>query len=103
MVASLKSEKLVVVARPSFFIDGELSSRLSTDLFRMEASEDEEGMARLEAVFLNWGRATETASPDYLYYDGVLLDFGKAIDVYAGEEDNSDKIFSGINSATKES
>jgi phage protein D len=96
MVAGLKSEKLVVVARPSFLIDGELSSRLSTDLFRLEVSEDEEGLARLEAVFLNWGRATETASPDYLYYDGVLLDFGKAIDVYAGEEDNRDKIFSGV-------
>ncbi|CAB5150428.1 hypothetical protein D3OALGA1CA_4386 [Olavius algarvensis associated proteobacterium Delta 3] len=96
MVANVKSRKLVYVARPEFVIDGQLNTRLGTDLYRLEANEDEEGMARLEAVFLNWGRATESASPDYLYFDGQILDFGKGMEIYAGDEDNRDKIFSGI-------
>ena len=96
MVTQVKTNKLVVVARPRFHIDGKPEPRLSTDLINLEATEDEYGITRLESVFLNWGRATDNSIPDYLYYDGAVLYFGKEIQVYAGEEDNSSLIFSGI-------
>lgn len=93
---ALASEHLVVTARPRFEVDGSEEARLAEDLLRLEATEDEEGMARLEAVFLNWGRVDESSEPGFAYFDGTILELGKEIVVHAGAEDNEAQIFQGV-------
>jgi phage protein D len=95
-VPVLASEQLVVSARPRFEVDGNEEARLGEDLLRLEATEDEEGMARLEAVFLNWGRAEESSPPGFMYFDGAVLELGREIVVHAGADDNEARIFKGI-------
>lgn len=89
------TSKLAVSARPRFEIDGRAEPRLTEDLLELEASEDEEGIARLEARFLNWGGKQEGADPDFLYFGGDVIDLGKEITVIAGDDDNEATIFRG--------
>jgi phage protein D len=96
MGTQLKSEQLIQVPRPRFAIDGKPAPKLGEDLQKLEATEDEEGMARLEVILLNWGRRTEDSEPGYIYFDAEALDLGREITVEAGAEDNQDIIFQGI-------
>lgn len=89
------TERLVVSARPRFEVEGEEKSRLGVDLLRLEVSSDEEGMARLEAVFSNWGRKEEGSAPEFLYFDRQILDLGKRLTVKAGESDAEATLFDG--------
>ncbi|MCA9605986.1 MAG: phage late control D family protein [Myxococcales bacterium] len=89
------TEKLAVSARPRFEVDGRSEARLTVDLLELEATEDEDGIARLEARFLNWGGKTEGADPDFLYFDAQTLDLGRTIRVVAGEDDAEDVVFEG--------
>jgi len=93
---ALASEHLVVTARPRFEVDGSEEARLGEDLLRLEATEDEEGMTRLEAVFLNWGRTEESSEPGFAYFDGTILELGNEIVVHAGADDNEAQIFQGV-------
>jgi phage protein D len=96
MAEAAVSRFLVVASRPRFEVDDQPVDRLSADLLRLEASEDEEGMARLEAVFLNWGQPAEGQPPGFLYFDGDKLDLGRRIRVLAGDSDNEGVIFEGV-------
>lgn len=93
------SERLVVSARPVFEIEGEERARLGVDLLRMEITHDEDGLARFEATFLNWGRKEESDSPGFLYFDREILDFGKRIVVKLGDQDHLTTVFDGAVSA----
>jgi len=93
------TSRLVVSARPRFEIEGEEVSRLAIDLLRLEVTHDEEGLSRLEAVFLNWGRREEEQAPGFLYFDREILDLGKRVAVKAGEGDDLATIFDGAVSA----
>ncbi|WP_437656651.1 phage late control D family protein [Sorangium sp. So ce1182] len=81
--------------KPRFTVEGEAQGRLTVDLVRLEASHDEEGMARLEVVLRNWGQPHEGRAPDFLYLDGQILELGRSIEVSAGEGDEETVIFSG--------
>lgn len=95
MAGEATSKRLVVSAKPRFEVEGEERARLAIDLIRLEVSHDEDGPSRLEAVFLNWGRAEEGTAPSYLYFDGQVLDLGKHLVVRAGESDNEAVLFDG--------
>ncbi|XXY52632.1 hypothetical protein WME91_16000 [Sorangium sp. So ce269] len=99
MTQGASTGRLVVSARPRFEIEGEETSRLATDLLRLEITHDEEGMARMEATLLNWGRREESEAPGFLYFDRATLDLGKRILVKAGNEDTLATIFDGTISA----
>ncbi|HZI15779.1 MAG TPA: hypothetical protein VE153_35765 [Myxococcus sp.] len=89
------SQRLVVSARPRFEVEGEAQGRLGVDLLRLEVSHDEDGMARLEAVFLNWGQAEQGRAPGFMYFDERVLALGRRLVVRAGAEDNEAVIFDG--------
>ncbi len=95
MSSGLKSERLILHGRPRFSIDGADQVRLNEDLIRLEVRADEETPACLEAVFKNWGQSRAGAEPNYLYFDGEILELGKAIGVLAGDADNEATLFGG--------
>ncbi len=99
MTEGAANDRLVVSARPVFEIEGEEKSRLGVDLLRMEVAHDEDGLARLEATFLNWGRKEESDAPAFLYFDREVLDLGKRIVVKLGDQDNQTTVFDGVVSA----
>lgn len=86
----------VSYTRPTFEVDGEAQVRLDQDLLHLEVTHDEEGMARLEGCFLNWGRVSDTSVPDFMYFDGQVLGLGRELVVTAGDNDEEAEIFSGI-------
>jgi uncharacterized protein len=85
--------------KPRFTVEGEAKARLTIDLVRMEVSQDEEGLSRLELTLRNWGPPEDGRAPDFLYFDGRALDLGRAIEVSAGEGDAEAVIFKGTISA----
>ena len=101
MQGQLKTQQLVTVMRPRFAVDGQSTPRLGEDLLRLEATEDEDGMARLVAVFLNWGRRTDSSEPGFVYFDGEAFDLGREILVEAGDEENAATIFRGVITAVE--
>ena len=48
---------------------------------RMEIVETIEGLYRCEAEFINWGAGASATSPDFLYFDRALLEYGKSFTV----------------------
>jgi phage protein D len=66
-------------ARPRLYLAGENQPRLEQGLARLEIVETIHGLYRCEAEFINWGEGN--ATPDFLYFDRKLLDFGKTFTV----------------------
>jgi len=66
-------------ARPKLYVGGENQPRLEQGLSRLEIVETIRGLYRCEAEFINWGEGN--GSPDFLYFDRQLLDFGKTFTV----------------------
>ncbi len=99
MTQGASTDRLVVSARPVFEVEGEEKSRLAVDLLRLEVTHDEEGLSRMEATLLNWGRKEESEAPSFLYFDRAILDLGKRITVKVGNEDTLTTIFDGALSA----
>ncbi|MCU7855361.1 MAG: hypothetical protein KZQ79_06670, partial [Candidatus Thiodiazotropha sp. (ex Lucinoma borealis)] len=95
MSSGLKSERLILHGRPRFSIDGADEVRLNEDLIRLEVRADEETPACLEAVFKNWGQSRAGVEPNYLYFDGEILELGKSLSVLSGDADNEAALFSG--------
>jgi len=87
---------LFIATRPRFEVDGERRPRLEADLLCLECCEDEDGMSRLKAVFLNWDRRTESEGPGFVYFDDDILRLGREIVVRAGKGDTEDVIFRGV-------
>lgn len=79
--------------RPRFDIDGKRELSLAEGLVSLLVEERIDGMRRCEATFGNWGGVS--GSPDYLYLDRDLLEFGKEFVVNAGDGDNAAAVFVG--------
>jgi Bacteriophage probable baseplate hub protein len=90
------TSNLFAIQRPSFTVDGKEQPRLAEMTIRFEVVHDEEGMARLELTLLNWGIPKENADPDFLWFDGQVLDFGREIRVSVGDGDNRAEVFAGF-------
>lgn len=73
------SSDAIVSARPTLEVAGESQPPLEQGLSRMEIVETIHGLYRCEAEFINWGAGSNT--PDFLYFDRALLDYGKTFAV----------------------
>jgi len=88
--------ELLTSARPWLRIDGNRSDRLETDLIRLEVRSDSEGVARLEATFLNWDSPRRGQPVDYVHFDRTSIDFGKRIEVAFTVEGREETVFNGL-------
>ena len=70
-------------ARPTLEVDGERRQVLEAALLAMELTDSEDGMARAELTFGNWGGA---AGGGFQHFDRRLVDFGKTVKVKVGED-----------------
>jgi uncharacterized protein len=88
------SERAVYTARPTVRIDGRESETLNELLVAMEMTESEGGMASLELTVRNI--ADDAAGRGaFAWEDAEVLDFGKTLAVYAGDEREPREIFRG--------
>ena len=69
-------------SRPSIEIDGQRQDALGGGLMSLEILESEEGFARCELVFGNWGGA---GNAGFRYFGRDLLEFGKPLRVKLGD------------------
>ncbi len=90
---------LLVSARPVISVDGEESDALGQDVIRLETREGGEGVAELEAVFLNFGAAQPGQAPGFVHFDRRRLDFGKRITVAFTTTGQAETVFEGSISA----
>lgn len=70
-------------ARPTLEVDGERRQVLESALLLMELGDVEDGMARAELTFGNWG-GPEGAG--FQHFDRRILDFGKPLKVRLGDD-----------------
>ena len=84
-------------ARPSLTLDGDIEATLAEGLVSLVVEETIEGLYRCEFTVGNWD--TVNADPGYLYRDRSLLDFGKPLEVRAGDGESGGRLFSGRISA----
>jgi phage protein D len=82
-------------ARPVFSVDGTAQPALAEAVLSLEVSDDVRGMARFEARFENWGTPPEGGPPDFMFFDGGVVAFGKKLEVTVGPEDAAAQVFSG--------
>lgn len=85
----------VYTARPTVRVDGQEHETLNTLLTAMEMTESEGGMSALELTVRN---IADRPSGDaaFAWEDARVLDFGKTITVYAGDERGPNEIFRGV-------
>jgi len=86
----------VTAGRPWIRIDGERAERLETDLIRLEARADASGLARLEAVFVNWGSRNAGEPVDYVHFVRSALDFGAGIEIAFTVNGVEQRVFDGL-------
>lgn len=77
------------IARPTLNVAGRDQAELSDRLLFLRVEETIDGIHHCEATLANWGETG--AGVGYLYFDGAVLDFGKAWQVKIG----TDVVFSG--------
>ncbi|HEX8246054.1 MAG TPA: hypothetical protein VF541_21240 [Longimicrobium sp.] len=95
MTETALTEHDVYTARPTVRVDGQENERLTELLVAMEMTESEGGMSALELTVRNV--ADESGSDAALpWEDATVLDFGKTIAVYGGEETAPQEIFRGV-------
>lgn len=87
---------LLVSGRPLLAIDGRRAERLEADLIRLEAHADASGLARLEAVFLNWDSKDPGAEVDFVHFDRQEVDFGRQLRVTFAMEEQPTTVFEGL-------
>jgi phage protein D len=82
----MSDRALLLSGRPRLLIEGREDTALGRDLIRLETREDAEGVAELEAVFLNFGLGERSSAPGFVHFDAARLDFGKRIAAEVGGE-----------------
>lgn len=82
-------------ARPTVRVDGVEHATLNMLLTGMEMTESEGGMSALELTVRNIAD-TPAGDADFAWEDARVLDFGKTITVYAGDERGPHEIFRGV-------
>ena len=86
----------LVSSQPVVSIDGKVIGGLGQGCFRLEAMEDDTGLASLEAVFLNLDRQEAGKPVDFLYFDRKVVDFGKRIEVAFDGGSGPKPVFQGV-------
>lgn len=92
----MSSTELLTVARPWLRLNGQRDGRLEEDLIRLEVRADSGGLARLEAVFMNWGSRKLGDAVDYVHFHRESLDFGHQLKVAFTVEGVETTVFSGL-------
>lgn len=80
-------------ARPEIAVDGVDDPALGEHLLSLVVAETDDGLARCEAVFTNWGR--RDGGVGYLFSDRRRLDFGTPILLRMGAGDRAGEVFDG--------
>lgn len=88
------SENAVYAARPTVRVDGQEIDKLTASIVAMEVVEGEGGMSSLELTVRNVAGEGETES-GLAWEDGKVLDFGKMVAIYGGDERAPQEIFRG--------
>lgn len=70
-------------SRPVIEIDGARQDALGGGLMQLEILESEEGLARCQLMFGNWGGS---GNAGFRYFDRTLLEFGKPLRVLVGDD-----------------
>ncbi len=84
---------------PTFKVDGSAQADLGRDLVYLEVEETTEGLRTCLARFRNIGPKSGAQVEQFLYLDGQVVDFGKAIEVAVGPPDDERIVFKGPISA----
>jgi phage protein D len=79
--------------RPSILIDGREQPGLAASLVAMTATDAIGGMARCELTLSNWGAVP--GGVGYPYFDRAVVDFGKRLQMRAGDGDAAVPLFDG--------
>ena len=87
---------LMVSSRPQLALDGRRAERLEADLIRLETHADASGLARLEAVFLNWDSRDPSGAVDFVHFDRQAIDFGRQLRVSFVVEQQPQLVFEGL-------
>jgi phage protein D len=87
---------LMVDSRPQLALDGRRAERLEADLIRLETHADASGLARMEAVFLNWDSRQPGGAVDYVHFDRQAVDFGRQLRVSFAVEQQPRVVFEGL-------
>ena len=87
---------LLVDSRPQLALDGRRAERLEADLIRLETHADSSGLARLEAVFLNWDSKEPGGAVDFVHFDRQEVDFGRQLRVSFAVEEQPRVVFEGL-------
>jgi phage protein D len=87
---------LLVDSRPQLALDGRRAERLEADLIRLETHADASGLARLEAVFLNWDSTEPGDGVDFVHFDRQEVDFGRQLRVSFAVEEQPRVVFEGV-------
>ena len=87
---------LLVDSRPQLALDGRRAERLEADLIRLETHADSSGLARLEAVFLNWDSKEPGGAVDFVHFDRQEGDFGRQLRVSFAVEEQPRVVFEGL-------
>lgn len=90
------SQHDVYTARPTVRVDGQENERLSQLMVAMEMTESEGGMSALELTVRNVAEDGDDGAAALPWEDASVLDFGKTIAVYGGEETAPQEIFRGV-------
>lgn len=87
---------LLVDSRPQLALDGRRAERLEADLIRLETHADSSGLARLQAVFLNWDSKEPGGAVDFVHFDRQEVDFGRQLRVSFAVEEQPRVVFEGL-------
>jgi phage protein D len=86
-------------AQPTFTVDGRERPEIARDLLDLEVEESTEGLASLRMSLHAFGPVAGERDEGFLWLDGAVLDFGRAIEVSMGVHGAQDRVFAGRVSA----
>ena len=92
----------ITTSHPLFAVDGSDMPSLAGDLAHLEVCQRRDGLASLEATFMNWGATADTPGEHaFRYFDGVSLGLGRQLKVAVGEPGAEQVIFLGTITAVR--
>lgn len=95
MAETPQSNRAVYRARPTVRVESQEYPKLTELVVSMAMTEHEGGMSSLELRLTNFASDTE-GSADFAFEDEEILELGKQIQVYCGDESAPIEIFNGV-------
>lgn len=96
-MTDLQASPLLYTARPRVAIDGADAPSVGDGVVGLSTHENADGLCRCELTVGNWGRVDGALGP--LYFGRDLLEFGRELEVSAGDGDSGGPLFKGRISA----